>query len=361
MENSLDKLLDLLRIHFSESELRDLCFHLRINYEDLPGQSRWDKTRELVTYCRRRQCLPELLAACRRLRPNAPWPDVTAEPKPRPYSPSPRLLNPLRRLPPAAWAAGGLLLLVGLLLIFLVDGQENGAGIATVTATVQVANALETRTETMTSPSANTSQTAGRQIMLGETVTSTLIGSAEEVWAFSDGPAMVDVIVESEPWSDLVLIIFGPAGQQLEYVDFLRNGEGEKRLYYTIPDGGHYQFLVQDLRAAGGEYRLSVKPSVPGQIGLGETVSGTLIGANQALWLFDEGPATIAITLRVGPQDTGVLILFGPNGRQLEYNDSNTGGQVRLQATIPDNGAYTIVVDDSTNDGANYTLAVEER
>ncbi len=75
------KLLDILRDHFSESDLRDLCFKLGVDYDALPGRGTGDKTRELVEYFRRRGQLPRLIDVCRQLRPNAPWQDVflTAE------------------------------------------------------------------------------------------------------------------------------------------------------------------------------------------------------------------------------------------------------------------------------------------
>lgn len=73
------KLLEMLRIHFNETELRDICFALDIDYEDLPGTSKPDKTRELIAYAERRGELPQLLATCEGLRPHVSWyaPEVT--------------------------------------------------------------------------------------------------------------------------------------------------------------------------------------------------------------------------------------------------------------------------------------------
>lgn len=59
--------------HYNDSELRDLCFELGIDYENLPGGGKADKARELVAHCNRRGRLAELVELCRSQRPTAPW------------------------------------------------------------------------------------------------------------------------------------------------------------------------------------------------------------------------------------------------------------------------------------------------
>lgn len=63
----------LLVDSFNDGELRDLCFDLGIDYDDLPGQAKSDKARELVAYANRRARSADLLAACRHERPHAEW------------------------------------------------------------------------------------------------------------------------------------------------------------------------------------------------------------------------------------------------------------------------------------------------
>jgi len=72
--NQIDKiqLRDVLTSYFNLSELHDLCFDLSIYYEELPGQSKSDKARELIQYMDRRGDLPNLVTAVKRLRPRAP-------------------------------------------------------------------------------------------------------------------------------------------------------------------------------------------------------------------------------------------------------------------------------------------------
>ena len=55
-EESFDQRVihQLLVDHFNESELKDLCFQLQIDYENLAGSAKPDKARELIAYFDRR-------------------------------------------------------------------------------------------------------------------------------------------------------------------------------------------------------------------------------------------------------------------------------------------------------------------
>ena len=64
------KLLEILRTYFDDSELRDVCFLLDVDYDLLPGRSKGEKARELITYLERRQKITELIAICKQLRPD---------------------------------------------------------------------------------------------------------------------------------------------------------------------------------------------------------------------------------------------------------------------------------------------------
>jgi hypothetical protein len=67
------KLRQVLVTYLSGSELRDLCFDLKIDYEALSGENKSDKARELIAHCERHGRYTELIEICYRLRPNAPW------------------------------------------------------------------------------------------------------------------------------------------------------------------------------------------------------------------------------------------------------------------------------------------------
>lgn len=66
--------LAILNNKFSESELKDVCFRLNVNYEDLPGASRRDKGRELIMFLERRSMLHQLPQTIQKIRPDIELP-----------------------------------------------------------------------------------------------------------------------------------------------------------------------------------------------------------------------------------------------------------------------------------------------
>jgi len=58
---------------FDEQELRSLCFDLRVDYDNLPGEGKVNKARELVAYMARRGRLDDLAKIGRRMRPDVDW------------------------------------------------------------------------------------------------------------------------------------------------------------------------------------------------------------------------------------------------------------------------------------------------
>jgi hypothetical protein len=59
---------------FSKEELKQLCFDLGVDYEDLPGNRKLDKAREFVLYFARRNDLAELADGILKERPHAALP-----------------------------------------------------------------------------------------------------------------------------------------------------------------------------------------------------------------------------------------------------------------------------------------------
>ena len=72
----MSTLRQLLTDYFNETELRNLCFDLDVEYEDLSGPTKADKARELVSLLKRSDRIPELVKRCSELRPNVPWEDA---------------------------------------------------------------------------------------------------------------------------------------------------------------------------------------------------------------------------------------------------------------------------------------------
>lgn len=68
-EVNLVQLRQALDDGYNDSEMRDLCFELNIDYEDLPGDGQSAKARELVLYARRHGLLAQLVEKVMRERP----------------------------------------------------------------------------------------------------------------------------------------------------------------------------------------------------------------------------------------------------------------------------------------------------
>ncbi|MCP4415495.1 MAG: hypothetical protein GY805_02665 [Chloroflexi bacterium] len=75
----LRKLLRAIIDAFNENDLRDLCFELRLDYENLPGRAKKDKARELVIHFDRRNRIAVLVTAFRELRPRVKLEEIVLD------------------------------------------------------------------------------------------------------------------------------------------------------------------------------------------------------------------------------------------------------------------------------------------
>jgi Effector-associated domain 7 len=57
----------------NDEELRELCFELRVDYENLGGEGKKGKARELIADLDRHHRLHELVELGERLRPDISW------------------------------------------------------------------------------------------------------------------------------------------------------------------------------------------------------------------------------------------------------------------------------------------------
>jgi hypothetical protein len=61
---------------YSLEELRTLCMELGVDYENLGGDGKDGKIRELISYLNRRRQLSKLIEKCKMERPDYPWPPI---------------------------------------------------------------------------------------------------------------------------------------------------------------------------------------------------------------------------------------------------------------------------------------------
>ena len=72
----LSRLRQTLTGRFDVGELRTLCFDLGVDYDDLPGQGKASKARELIRYLERRGRIPDLVTVGGQMRPDVSWPEL---------------------------------------------------------------------------------------------------------------------------------------------------------------------------------------------------------------------------------------------------------------------------------------------
>lgn len=65
------QLLQIITEQFNEEELRNLCFYLEVDYENLAATGKAGKARELILYLERQGRIPDLISEIQRIRPHS--------------------------------------------------------------------------------------------------------------------------------------------------------------------------------------------------------------------------------------------------------------------------------------------------
>lgn len=85
--------------YFDEDELETLCFDLRVDFEDLEGENKTQRTVSLILYLARANRIDELIELCSELRPNVPWSELRTAAKLHPLIAEERLDQVVNRRP----------------------------------------------------------------------------------------------------------------------------------------------------------------------------------------------------------------------------------------------------------------------
>ncbi len=78
VENWHVRLRRILVQYFSEEELQTICYDLRVDYDELPGDSKTQKAVSLIIHLTRQDKVEQLITICSQERPNVPWDDLRA-------------------------------------------------------------------------------------------------------------------------------------------------------------------------------------------------------------------------------------------------------------------------------------------
>ncbi len=203
-----------------------------------------------------------------------------------------------------------------------------------------------------------------------ETVEATLEPEQAHAWTFTDGPALLTIILLPEEPVDGILELYDPDGTLMGSSDSGYTG-GEERLEYAeIPDDQLYTIVVRNFYDEGGDYTLSLETVTveditatdQGSLIDGESVEGNLEEGSIDSWTFEvDAPTDATITMIPDEELDGLLLLFGPDGRFIiSADDGFTGEEESIQALeLVEVGEYTVVVGGYFFGGGSYTLLLE--
>jgi hypothetical protein len=59
--------------YLSLIEIQEICFHMNIEFEDIPGEEKRAKVLGLIQYCKLRNRIPDLIETCQNLIPRTNW------------------------------------------------------------------------------------------------------------------------------------------------------------------------------------------------------------------------------------------------------------------------------------------------
>lgn len=207
-------------------------------------------------------------------------------------------------------------------------------------------------------------------LSFGQTAQESLQANEAHAWFFNgrQGDSVTVVVTPLDAELDLDIWLLNPDIERIASQDVFLAGEPE-RIEQFIPEDGQYLVLVSDFNGAPGQYEITLSanpvatPQANGILELGTAVTD-ILGANQTnIWFFD-GEAQQIVTIALSTESSTADLAFdivAPNGNRIRTVDEQTNGitEQLAQFTLTENGRWGIVVREFYNDGANYSLLVE--
>ncbi|MCS7072305.1 MAG: LCCL domain-containing protein, partial [Anaerolinea sp.] len=203
--------------------------------------------------------------------------------------------------------------------------------------------------------------TIARSIAIGETLNGNLTSGRSDGYLI-DVTAGTTVQINMDADFDTYLEIRDSSGTQVAYNDDF-NGLNSQ-ITYTFPATGQFTIVARGFSStASGPYTLTVAPAqaLPsgGPIGIGQTVSGTLMPGARDQWTFSASGGE-RIRINMDAEFDTYLELLGPDGARIAENDDFNGLDSQIDITLPAAGTYTIIARSFASSGSGqYTLSVQ--
>jgi hypothetical protein len=117
-------------------------------------------------------------------------------------------------------------------------------------------------TGTQPSQAATGPQIVSQPIRLNQTVIGTLYGAEAGVWVFSEGPAIVTIILDVSPFGSALIIVKDPSGVDRAYMDEQIKPGVTQLVNFSIPTEGDYTIWVRNTANEQVNYTLTVQDAL---------------------------------------------------------------------------------------------------
>lgn len=214
----------------------------------------------------------------------------------------------------------------------------------------------------------------GGRIELGQQVTAELQANQEHFWAFN-GIAGQVVSIILEPLSeqlDVILDLRGPDGGRLEALDEGFSGDAEVLNGFSLPITGEYTIRVVGFADHAGSYALSLDEGreeatnfwEAGTLTYGDSRREVLQPKEVHAWYFSgrAGEEVTIVVTPIGPNMDLELWLLDANVDRLSNKDDFLSNEPEtIQAVLPADGNYTILVREFFGEAGEYEISLSER
>jgi len=204
----------------------------------------------------------------------------------------------------------------------------------------------------------------------GERRQESLLPREVHTWFFNGlaGDHVLGRVTPLGPHLDLGVWLLDMNLERIAAADRFSSGEPET-IELTLAQDGPYLIVVQDFNGESGDYEIALgaslvaRPENAGLLSYGDIVLGTVKSQAAAAWTF-EAQLGDRVRIDVRPVDSGgdlILVLQGPDGRQLVEVDEGSAGQAEVVASysIPTTGPWQLILREFLGEAVPYRLAID--
>lgn len=215
---------------------------------------------------------------------------------------------------------------------------------------------------------------SGGPIEIGEVIMGELPAGGTQIWTFNGTAGQVVSVIFTPSVDDLdgVLAVYDPAGAVLISLDEGFSGDAEIISGLVLPTAGQYSIHISGFSGSGGAYTLSLAEGAEetqnfydaGDLLYGDVKQENLLSNEAHAWFFEgyrDDQVRIVVTPLANTLDMHVWLLNADVDRLAEADAYYAGRAETIEATLPDDGQYIILVQEFMGRPGDYELMLEFR